>query len=396
MQDKPSKKSVAFVTDKDSFSTIKAFCQPPGSPDIAVHIGDVDAAIDYIKRNPGQLNLLVDVAQSEFPVSEMRKLAEVCEPGTNVIVLGTRNEVGLFRDLIDLGASDYLVKPLTPALLARSYGALLGNVTRDKTFSAPGNIISFIGARGGVGSSTLAVNIAAMLSDKHNKHVSLVDLDPDHSSMPYFLEAAQNQRPRDLFDMSGDLDSVSVKRSMMKLSDHLSMISCNTNHTGSSQEVFSVLQKVFPLLNDMFHFTIFDLPWSKNTEIQNYIIQQSATIVLVVDMTMLSIRNASEIIRKHHAEKQHEQRFIVVANRMGEYKKGELSQKLMEESIQGKIDIFIPFDAVSPLEALHEGDPVVNRGGKLADGVNELCQHVLGRSASKRKGFFNQLFGKYG
>jgi pilus assembly protein CpaE len=46
-------------------------------------------------------------------MTDMARLAETCEPGVEVIAVGNRNEVGLFRDLMHLGIKDYLVKPLT-------------------------------------------------------------------------------------------------------------------------------------------------------------------------------------------------------------------------------------------------------------------------------------------
>ena len=61
----------------------------------------------------------------------VNELAEVCEPGVTVITIGDRNDVGLFRDLINNGVSDYLVKPITPALLQKSLLNVLESATAE-------------------------------------------------------------------------------------------------------------------------------------------------------------------------------------------------------------------------------------------------------------------------
>ena len=74
--------------------------------------------LSKIERSP--LFLLVDLHDSVMPLSDLGRLAEVCEPSVQVVALGERNDVGLFRSLLKIGVRDYLVKPLTVELLKRT------------------------------------------------------------------------------------------------------------------------------------------------------------------------------------------------------------------------------------------------------------------------------------
>ena len=64
--------------------------------------------------------LVVDISDVPLPVTEVQRLADVCEPGVSVIVIGTRNEVGLYRDLLQAGVAEYIVKPLTADLVGKA------------------------------------------------------------------------------------------------------------------------------------------------------------------------------------------------------------------------------------------------------------------------------------
>src|SRR5215831_3794547 len=82
--------------------------------------GGIAKAIEYLSEQRSPHLLLVDISGVELPLSKVQMLADVCEPGTNVIAIGDHNDVALYRDLQDFGVRNYLVKPLTRELLTRA------------------------------------------------------------------------------------------------------------------------------------------------------------------------------------------------------------------------------------------------------------------------------------
>ena len=86
-------------------------------PNASVQKGGIQEATRLLGEQRSPRLLVVDLTGIELALSAVNELAEVCEPGVTVIAIGDRNDVGLFRDLINNGVSDYLVKPIAPALL---------------------------------------------------------------------------------------------------------------------------------------------------------------------------------------------------------------------------------------------------------------------------------------
>jgi len=92
-------------------------------PSAEFFTGTVDMAIPQLAQHASPLLLVVDVTGVADPVSQIRKLAEVCEPGTGVIVIGDLNDVRLYRDLKRVGVVEYFFKPLVSSLVTRTRAA---------------------------------------------------------------------------------------------------------------------------------------------------------------------------------------------------------------------------------------------------------------------------------
>src|SRR6516225_8627573 len=140
--------------------------------------GGIARAIEYLSEQRSPNLLFVDISGVELPLSQIHILADVCEPGTSVIAIGDRNDVGLYRDLQEAGVNNYIIKPLTRELLTKALAPKTnsGELGRAAALKQ-GKMVSFIGARGGVGTTTIAANLAWHLANRQSRRVALVDLD---------------------------------------------------------------------------------------------------------------------------------------------------------------------------------------------------------------------------
>src|SRR5260370_40116425 len=143
----------------------------------AIMRGGIAKAIDHLSEQRSPHLLIVDISGIDLPLSKIHTLADVCEPGTNVVAIGDHNDVGLYRDLVDAGVSHYIVKPLTRELLTKALTpkANSGEVTRSAL--KLGKMVAFVGASACVGTTTLACNLAWHLANRQSRRVALVDLD---------------------------------------------------------------------------------------------------------------------------------------------------------------------------------------------------------------------------
>ncbi|HAW54887.1 MAG TPA: pilus assembly protein CpaE, partial [Hyphomonas sp.] len=136
--------------------------------------GGIPAAIAYMSENPTPNLLMIESSESAGQVvREIDALAEHCDETVKVMVIGAVNDIMLYRQLIARGVSEYLVPPFQPLQIIRSIGELF--VNPDSPFV--GKQISVVGAKGGVGASTIAHNLSWALAENVKVNTTLVDLD---------------------------------------------------------------------------------------------------------------------------------------------------------------------------------------------------------------------------
>src|SRR5437764_13021257 len=140
--------------------------------------GGIAKAVDHLGQQRSPYILIVDISGIDLPVSRINELAEGCERGVAVVAIGNRNEIGLYRDLLHAGVADYVVKPLNTQLLAKALASGRAHTGEASPIHKKlGTMVAFVGTRGGVGTTTLAVNMAGCLANRQSRRVPLVDLD---------------------------------------------------------------------------------------------------------------------------------------------------------------------------------------------------------------------------
>ena len=157
--------------------SIQAFCEDPKTAEVlqaatvdrrlakshvSVHMGGASAAVAHYHESPTPNLIVIETTLPRAQMlSELDRLAECCDAGTKVVVIGHTNDVMLYRELLKRGVSEYLIAPITPLQLIESLSNLYNNPDTDPV----GNVIAFIGAKGGTGSSTVCHNSAWAMSE---------------------------------------------------------------------------------------------------------------------------------------------------------------------------------------------------------------------------------------
>ena len=171
----------AFLSDNEDQDIARGVAGALGWPAERIHDGGIRYAIQTLAVSPSPSVLLVDLSEAKNPLEEIDGLAEVCEPGTIVICCGTTNDVRFYRELINFGIQDYLVKPFTEEQLHEviMQAQLQQNEAQERTEVAktPHNLTAVIGVRGGVGATTIAVSTAWLLAEHKQRNTALLDLD---------------------------------------------------------------------------------------------------------------------------------------------------------------------------------------------------------------------------
>jgi pilus assembly protein CpaE len=287
---------IAFVADRKTEQVLKSFVLEQAMPHAHVAIGGVDDAIAYllkIERSP--LFLLIDLHDSVMPLSDLGRLAEVCEPSVQVVALGERNDVGLFRSLLKLGVRDYLVKPLTVELLKRTVSSTEGKIN-PVVLARAGKMIAFVGSRGGVGVTTIGLNLARHLAEDTHRRVAYVDLNVYGGAANSMLGIQSNNGLTDVLQNVHRLDPQYVERTLVAKGSRLFVLSAELDYNAPRPFKAGALGRVLELLCESFHYVMLDVG-SRNDPLAGEAFDQASRAYVIADRSVHSTRETLRLLR---------------------------------------------------------------------------------------------------
>jgi pilus assembly protein CpaE len=368
----------AFVLDEDTRKVVDQVVADLMVPGATVHKGGVREAIRQLGVQRSPRLLIVDLSDIELPLSAMNELAEVCEPGVTVIAIGARNDVGLFRDLLTSGVSDYLVKPIAPALLQRSLLSVADSAAHDRQDNRLGRLIGVTGTRGGAGVTMLTTGIAWTIAQKRRRRVALVDLDLQYGSVALALNLEPCHGLREALEQPGRIDGLFVERALARHSETLYVFSGEESLTEALVPDSAAFDVLIRELRNKFHYAVVDMPRQVSSSTQ-HILQNASQLVLVTDLSLAGMRDTVRHLTMMPGINAACQ-LTIVANRQGEHREGEISRQEFETAIGRKIDFVIPFAPRAVSAAMNAGRPVPTIGGRVATSIHQITDRIVGAS----------------
>ena len=351
--------------------------------------GGIAKAIEYLSEQRSPHLLIVDISGVSLPLSQIHILADVCEPGTTVVALGDQNDVGLYRDLQEAGVSHYIVKPLTRELLTKALTPKPTNGEITRPALKLGKMVSFVGARGGVGATTLACNLAWHLANRQSRRVALVDLDQQHGDCALLFNINIAPGFRDALANPLRLDHLLLDRIMTQVGERLFVLGGEQPLHDNLQFPASAIDTLFSVLRSQFHYVIVDVPRIPAPAYRRAL-EIADRRVIVVDQTMRSMRDAVRFA-KLFAEtgapgtEHSEHRNIFVVNRVGEVGHQAVALKDVQKTLQVQPTSLIPFLPALVTPSAHNGLAAASKRGKFADAVTTLATELSGRK--RRRGW---------
>jgi pilus assembly protein CpaE len=328
---------LAFATDLADINTLKAFATSQQWPDSGIHQGDIKTAATYLKSNPSPLLLLVEIPSAAEAPALLDALADVCEPDTKVITIGSINEYSFFCWLMDLGIFSYLLRPLTETMLSAAYlKSSEPPSSQNKQGKPPGKVIAVMGTRGGVGATTLSLNLAGILAaESPKKNIGLVDFDPHEGSLALSLDIEPSRGLRDALEKPDRIDSLFIDRVMSKPFKNLSVLSAEEALHDRVNIHANAGDTMIKELRDKFDVVVIDIPRYLNA-FSKAALKQADHVLLVTELTLLSLRDVlrvGDVFRETMKAKAP----IVVASRVGIAPKHEMQAADFEKGINAKI-----------------------------------------------------------
>ncbi len=371
--------ALAFVIDAESEAVLQgAFLEEaPG----AVLRGNITKAVQHLSGARSPHVLVVDISDVALPVTEVHRLADVCEPGVSVIVIGERNEVGLYRDLLQAGVAEYIVKPLTPDLIAKALSTVVLGADAAPISRKLGKLIAFVGARGGVGTSTMAVNLSWYLANRHARRVALLDLDLHNGVCSLLLNLPPSSGLRDALENPMRVDSLFLERTMTPHGERLFVLGSQEPLEEDLQFPAKAIDNLVEVLREQFHYIVVDVPRVPSA-VSRRVLEISDTRAIVVDQTLQAVRDAARL-RQLNGLDGRERRDLIVVNRQGETGRHALRVDEVAGALEQRLRCIVPFQPALFASAGARGIVPVEQKGHFADAIGALAIEISGQPTQR-------------
>jgi pilus assembly protein CpaE len=361
---------------------------------LRIQMGGLTAAAEAYRTAPTP-NVII--LESENPgddiLAGLDQLAEFCDAGTRVVVIGRANDVMLYRELVRRGVSDYLIAPVGALQVVRSVCGL---------FSAPdakpvGRIIAVVGAKGGVGASTVAHNIAFSIARDLTLDSVVTDLDLAFGTAGLDFNQDPPQGIAEAVFSPDRVDTAFVDRLLAKCTDHLSLLAAPATLDRVYDFGADAFEAIFDSLRVTVPCVVLDVPhqWAGWTK-QSLVAADDILIVAAPDLA--NLRNAKNIYDFLKAARPNDHRPVYCLNQVGVPKRPEIKAADFAKALEEDPVAIIPFEPSLFGAAANNGQMIaeISAGHRTAEMFRGLGQLLTGRIEPKKQrgGFLSPLIEK--
>ncbi len=342
------------------------------------------SAPDVIEWQPDLI--LYSVDEGVDPAGRIAELASV--PRSRLLAVGNTNDVELYRHVIKAGAADYLLAPLDEGHLADAIDRALTPVETTaipEEVDQPG-IHVMIGARGGVGTTTLSVSTAWMVGERLGKETALIDLDLYFGSCALALDLLPGSGLRDALANPDRIDSLFIGSAMINASDHLFVLGAEEALDQNLTIARGAVDSLIDAVSQTFQTIIIDLPRTMLDHAAT-ILQEADTITVVTDLSVAGLRDAVRL--QDHLGAMGAQT-VQIAVHQSPKPVRQVSPKEMEQGLGRDVTFWIPHDEKSVTAAATQGKAATeiagNRGG-LSKAILPIAKDIAGVETEPKRKF---------
>jgi pilus assembly protein CpaE len=349
---------------------------------VRIQMGGMAAALEAYKSSPTPNVIIVESdKQGDTLLSSLDELAQVCDGDTRVVVIGRFNDIVLYRELIRRGVSDYLIAPTTTIDIVRAVCGL---------YSAPeakavGRILAVVGAKGGVGASTVAHNIAWAIGRDFSLASVVADLDLAFGTAGLDFNQDPPQGIADAVFSPDRVDAAFLDRLLSKCADHLSLLAAPATLERVYDFGGEAFDPIFDTLRTTVPCVVLDVPhqwtaWTKR------MLVSADDILIVAAPDLANLRNAKNLIDVLKAARPNDRRPSYCLNQVNVPKRPEIKPADFARALEEDPIAIIPFEPAIFGAAANNGQMIaeVSSGHKSAELFRQMAQHLTGRAEAKR------------
>jgi len=370
-------KFIGFVKDEPSATILHqalASSFPQGNH---FHIVDFRASLTMLAAMTTPEIVLVDVSGEDQPLNAMMDLAEVVEAGTVVLAIGETHNVNFYRTVTKgMGVREYLAKPLTVESVQRNFLELTkAELAASAAAPRGGRMIAVTGVRGGVGTTTIASNLAWMIGTEMHRHTVLLDADLHMGTAALGLNVKHDKGLAIALEAPDRVDQLLIERSTQAAGERLHVLAAMETLTKDIAYNKRGAGTLVQALRARYNFVVADAG-ARLTPFARDLLYTAHQRLIVLDPSLLAIRNLERLLRMPSGPLQ-APRPLLALNMAGTT--AGLTQAFMEQTLGVRFDAVIPeLPRVVP-KAAKFGQPAAETKGPFRAAMQRLASALGAR-----------------
>jgi pilus assembly protein CpaE len=348
---------------------------------LTVKMGGVVTAIDVYSSVPTPNVIILETNGSNDILAGLDELAGVCDPGTRVVVIGTPHDAAPYRELVRRGVSDYVIGPVNPLDVVRAICSLFS----ASEAVALGRIIAVVGAKGGVGASTIAHNVAWAIGRDLAMDSVVIDLDLAFGTASLDYNKDPLQGIANAVFSPDRPDTAFIDRLLAKCTDHLSLLAA----PATLERVYDFGEQAFDAIFDTLRMTtpciVLDVPhqWSGWTR---RALVGADDILIVAEPDLANLRNAKNMLNMLKASRPNDRAPQYCLNQVGMPRRPEIKAREFAKAIESQPIAAIPFDSRMFGEAANNGQMIAEIAARhrTTEKFLQIGQRLTGRGEAKK------------
>ncbi|MCR9256134.1 MAG: hypothetical protein NXI16_08570 [Alphaproteobacteria bacterium] len=377
----------AYIADDTTRGLVQKVVQKRGWSPKQVKSGGLPAAARALGVIAAPQILLVDVTGVANAPEALQGLGEAFEAGTKILTIGTENDVGLYRRMLDAGAADYLVKPLD----ADAIDLMIARAERpnaDPDGKPAGRVIVVTGARGGVGTSTVAGEIAWLSSTRHGRRTALLDLDLSRGTTALSFDVPPGTGLAEALASPDRIDDLLLDRAASAVTPMLSLYAAEEG-LDAAEATGSGALALLDRLARRLPVVIVDLPF--RSPVFDAVAGRAKDLIVVSDAGLAGLRDSIRLYR--HMEPYAEDIALHILQNRVPKSGGAVARGDFEKQLGNKLAAVLPFDEKAAEAAMRLGQPVqaAAPSSPLTKGLTGFTAGLYPAPKPVKKGLFARL-----
>ncbi|WP_375777276.1 CpaE family protein [Bradyrhizobium sp. ma5] len=360
---------------------------------LKIQMGGMAAAVEAYRSAPTPNVIILETEGRSDILAGLDQLASVCDAGTRVVVIGRVNDVTLYRELVRRGVSDYVIAPAHAIDVVRA----VCNLFSAPEAKAVGRVVAIVGAKGGVGASTIAHNVAWAIARDLALDSVVADLDLAFGTAGLNYNQDPAQGIADAVFSPDRVDTAFVDRLLSKCTDHLSLLAAPATLDKVYDFGAEAFDAIFDTLRTTMPCIVLDVPhqwsgWTKRALIA------ADDILIVAAPDLANLRNAKNMFDLLKASRPNDRAPLYCLNQVGVPKRPEIAAGEFAKAIESPPIAAIPFDPQIFGSAANNGQMIaeISANHRAVEMFLQMAQRLTGRGETKkpRGSFLSPLLEK--